>query len=190
MYNRYSFLLGLCLLVLTTAFKIDAPRSANEILQSALIKAKKESKHVMIIFHASWCGWCHKMDASMNDPQVKEYFDDNYVIEHITVLEHDPNRKKDENPGGEDLMKKYNSDGFGIPLWFVFDSNGNLISDSHIRPAGTGFEVKGEDIIGCPASAEEVKLFVEVLKKTSKLSDTDLAKIASLFRKNDPKYKG
>ena len=95
-----------------------------------------------------------------------------------------------ENPGAAELLKKYKSDGFGIPVWFIFDANGKLIVDSHLRPEGTGLEVKGQNIIGCPASKEEVKAFTDALKKTSKLNDAELAKIAERFRKNDPKYKG
>lgn len=188
--KRFLFATGICVLLLISAFKNDTPPTADQVLKTALVKAKKEKKHVLIIFHASWCGWCHKMDASINDPQIKPLFDKSYVIEHLTVLEHDPAKKPDQNPGAEDLMKKYNSEGFGIPLWFIFDANGKLIVDSHIRPAGTGFEVKGDNIIGCPASEEEVKAFVVELKKTSKLTDAELGKIAARFRKNDPKYKG
>ena len=182
-------LLGVFALLISTAFKTDTPASADLILKNALIKARKEKKHVFIMFHASWCGWCHKMEDSMNDPEIKAYFDNNYVIEHLTVLE-SKGKEALENPGAAELMKKYNSDGFGIPVWFIFDDKGQLMVDSHLRPAGTGFEVKGDNIIGCPASEDEVKAFTEALKKTSKLQDADLAKIAARFRKNDPAYKG
>ncbi|MBK7374589.1 MAG: hypothetical protein IPJ02_03205 [Chitinophagaceae bacterium] len=52
----------------------------------------------MLIFHASWCGWCHKMDTSLNDISVKRFFDDNFVITHITVLE-SKGKERLENPG-------------------------------------------------------------------------------------------
>ncbi|MCX2494542.1 thioredoxin family protein [Pedobacter sp. PF22-3] len=182
----YSFFI----LFISSAFKPDTPpASADVILTHAIAKAKKEKKYVFVLFHASWCGWCHKMDDSMNDPEIKAYFEKSYIIEHLTVLE-SKGKENLENPGAAELLKKYKSDGFGIPVWFIFDTNGKLIVDSHLRPKGTGLEVKGQNIIGCPASKEEVKAFTDALKKTSKLNDAELAKIAERFRKNDPKYKG
>ncbi|MFW0714378.1 thioredoxin family protein [Pedobacter sp. N23S346] len=172
------------------SFKEGTPPSADAVLKAALKEAKQKKKKVFIMFHASWCGWCHKMDKSMNDPLVKAYFDDNFIIKHLTVYEHTDELKKTENPGSEDLMKKYNSEGYGIPLWFIFDTNGKLLVDSHIRPEGTGFETKGSNIIGCPSSKEEVEEFIKILKQTTKLNDNDLEKVTAVFRKNDPKFKG
>src|SRR5262245_46462193 len=76
----------------TTAATDKAPTStstapsAETILKEAYQRAAKEKKNVMIIFHASWCGWCHKMDTAMNDVACKKFFTDNYVVEHLTVL--------------------------------------------------------------------------------------------------------
>ena len=94
-----------------------------------------------------------------------------------------------ENPGALDLLKKHNSDGFGIPVWFIFDTDGKLLVDSHLRPEGVGMDVKGKNIIGCPASKEEVEAFVKALKLTTKLNDAELSKIFARFRQNDPAFK-
>ena len=177
-------------LTVNTAFAQSTPPSADEILNGAIKEAKAQKKKVFIMFHASWCGWCHKMDDSMNEPDMKPLFDKSFVIKHITVMENDPKKKLDENPGGMDMIKKYNSDGFGIPLWFIFDTDGKLLVDSHMRPEGTGFETKGKQIVGCPAAKEEVDEFVRALKLTTKLNKDELEKIYARFRKNDPNYKG
>jgi thiol-disulfide isomerase/thioredoxin len=176
------------MLIVNVAFAQKAPQNANDVLKEALKEAKAQNKKVFIKFSASWCGWCHKMNDSMNDPEIKSYFDKNFVIRHLTVME-SKGQENLENPGAMDMIKKYNSDGFGIPLWFIFDADGKLLVDSHIRPEGTGFETKGKNIIGCPASKEEVALFVKSLKQTTNLTDVELAKIAARFRQNDPNYK-
>lgn len=166
------------------------PPSADAVLKDAIKEAKAQKKKVFIMFHASWCGWCHKMDDAMNEPEMKPYFDKSFVIKHLTVMENKPELKKTENPGAAEMLKKYNSDGFGIPVWFIFDTDGKLLVDSHLRPEGVGMEVKGKNIIGCPAAKEEVDSFIKSLKLTTKLTDAELAKIAARFRKNDPNYKG
>ena len=74
-----------CLSVIS--FAQTAPPAAGEILQQAFGKAKAENKNVFIIFHASWCSWCHKMDSAINDPVRKSFFENNYVIRHLTLLE-------------------------------------------------------------------------------------------------------
>ncbi|PZR21755.1 MAG: thioredoxin family protein [Citrobacter freundii] len=156
--------------------------SADLVLKEATATAAKEKKNVFIIFHASWCVWCHRMDTSMNDKSVKAFFDDNYVIRHLTVLE-SPNKKNLENPGAEEMMEKYNGKNQGIPYWLIFDNKGKFLFDSKRRPKGGGPE--SGDNTGCPASKPEVDYFVSVLKQTSKLTDKQLAVIYALFRKNE-----
>ena len=134
------------------------------------------------MFHASWCVWCHRMDTSLNDPAVKPFFDKNYVITHLVVLE-SAGKKHLENPGAEALMEKYNGKGQGIPFWLVFDPQGNLIADSKIRTAGQG-PGEGENC-GCPAVEKEVSYFISVLKKSSSISETEQEIIRKRFREND-----
>ncbi|SMC93732.1 thioredoxin family protein [Pedobacter nyackensis] len=184
------------LLTITTALVIQTaiaqstpavatPAPATEVLNTAIQKAKKEKKQVLAMFHASWCGWCHKMTASLNDPAIKPYFDKNYVIADFVVYE---NKGKEnlENPGAADLLKKYNNDKQGLPTWLFFDAKENLIADSQMRPEGTPLTAKGENV-GCPAKPDEVAHFITCLKKTSKLNEKQLAEIAAVFSKNEIK---
>jgi thioredoxin-related protein len=46
--------------------------TADKTLNEAYKKANAEHKNVFVIFHASWCGWCKKLDASMNDNSTKK----------------------------------------------------------------------------------------------------------------------
>ena len=73
MKTRVIFLFVLFLSV-TSLMAQKAPPSADEIMKDAYAIAKKENKKVLLMFHASWCGWCHKMDTSLNDPSVKKVF--------------------------------------------------------------------------------------------------------------------
>ncbi len=159
----------------------QSPKPASEILEKASIRASAENKKVFIIFHASWCGWCHRMDSLMNSPTCKELFSDNYVVEHLVVLE-SPAKKNLENPGAMNLLKKHRGEKQGIPFWLIFDKAGNLLADSQVRPEGAGFDMPGENT-GCPATQKEVDFFVGILKKTSRLNNDQLAVIGESFIK-------
>ncbi len=151
---------------------------ANEILDAAYKAATVENKKVLLIFHASWCGWCHKMDSSINNPSCKKFFTDNYIITHLVVHESE-GKKQLENAGAHDVLKKYKAFESGIPFWVVLDKNGNLLYDSFIKNADGS-----TTIIGCPASAKEITAFVKILKASSSLNDKELAVIMEVFRKN------
>lgn len=179
-----KLLLSLCLLggIAIIATAQTTARPAADLLKEAYQQASKENKNVFVMFHASWCGWCHKMDTSMNDVSCRQYFKDNYVIVHLVVNE-SKDKKQLENPGAEELKTKYHGEGQGIPFWLVFNKEGQLLADSKMRKSNEGPEA-GENT-GCPASEKEVEYFVAVLKKTSVLSDEQEIVIRKRFRKND-----
>lgn len=169
-------LLAFTSLMILSSFAQTVPLSAGEVLAKAFSKAKAENKNVIIIFHASWCGWCKKLDAAMNDTACKTFFDDNYVIEHLTILESE-GKNGLENPGAEELFKKRAPNGSGIPFWLVYDANGRVIGDA-ILPDGNNS--------GCPAAVQEVEPFINVLRKSSKMDEETRKVIFDRFRKNEP----
>jgi thioredoxin-related protein len=154
--------------------------AAQTVIDAACKKAGTENKKVLLIFHASWCGWCHKMDTALNDLSCKLFFEKNYVIEHLTVQE-SPGKKNLENPGAEALLGKFNGKNQGIPYWVILDKDGKLLFDSQMRSAGK--EGTGSNI-GCPAREDEVEAFIKILKQTSPLTDAELKIIAERFAKN------
>lgn len=149
--------------------------AASSVLTQARTKAAKENKKVMVIFHASWCVWCHKMDTSLNDPTVKPFFDQNFVITHLTVSESD-DKKQLENPGAEALKDQWGGKNEGIPFWVVMDKDENILADSKSEPGKN---------VGCPATAEEVAHFIRVLKKTTSISAEQVAAVEKRFRRNE-----
>ena len=178
-----KILLPLLLVVSSTSlFGQKAPASADEIMKEAFAAAKKQNKKVLVMFHASWCGWCHKMDTSLNDPSVKKFFDDNFVIRHLVVAESD-GKKNLENPGGQDMLEKYEGKDQGIPFWLIFDNDEKFLADSRMKTLVNGVEKLQNT--GCPASKEEVDYFIEVLRKTTGLKEDQLETIRARFRRNE-----
>ncbi len=173
----------LALVISYSTFAQITPQPAETVLKDAYAQAAKENKKVILIFHASWCGWCKKMEASINDPIDSKYFSDNYVVAYLDVQEH-ADKKALENPGNEAVMKNLNV-GEGLPFWFILDAKGNKLADCLMKPDGTP-STAPTDNVGCPASEKEVDFFVKVLKSTSSLDDNALAVIKTRFRKNEP----
>jgi len=182
--SKIKFLLPVILLSFTIISKAQlAPLSADEIMKEAFGEAVKENKKVFIMFHASWCGWCHKMDASMDDPLCKKFFDDNFVIRHLVVME-SKGKENLENPGAMDMLTAYNGKDEGIPFWLIFDKNEKFITDSRM-PAPADKPGSKSQNTGCPANKGEVDFFIDVLKKTTSLKNDELEIIRTRFRKNE-----
>ena len=166
----------------SSLFAQKAPLSSEEIMKEAFTSAKKQNKKVLVMFHASWCGWCHKMDTSLNDASVKKFFDDNFVIRHLVVFE-SKGKENLENPGALEMLTKYNGKDDGIPFWLIFDKDENFLADSRMKTTANAVEKLQNT--GCPASKEEVDHFIDVLKRTTALKEGELEKIRIRFRKNE-----
>lgn len=145
-------------------------QTATEILTKAENQAKVENKNVFLVFHASWCGWCKKMEKNMEDPAVKAYFDSNYVKTFITVQE-SANKKNLETPGGDILNEKLGGKDQGLPFWVILDSTGKVLEDSRVN---------GQNL-GGPSSADEVVSLITKLEKTSKNEKVNSEKIKEVF---------
>jgi thioredoxin-related protein len=173
----FSLLLSLSLLAGTAIGKEVLP--TDKIMKKASDRAALENKKVMVIFHASWCGWCKRMDSIMNMPETKPLFDKSFVTEHLVVQEA-KDKKNLENPGAQEMLDKYEGGKSGIPYWLIFDAKGNLLADSRMPSKDkTGKEVLAN--VGCPAQADEVAYFIGLLKKTTSLNEAELKVIAEKF---------
>ncbi|PUZ27111.1 Thioredoxin-like [Chitinophaga costaii] len=169
--QRFIWMFSICLLPLFV--KAQTAPAATDVLKNAEAKAAKAHKNVLIIFHASWCHWCHEMDSAIADAACKPFFERSFVLEHLTVSE-SPQNKNLENPGADVLLKQYtNGKESGIPFWVILDPKGNLLADS--RQPGTG------ENIGCPTTAADVAQLKSILVKTGKGSPTEINTIGERF---------
>jgi thioredoxin-related protein len=149
----------------------QAQESVEVLMGKALSEAAASEKHVLVKFEASWCGWCHRMAKQIKDPSVASYFNENYVMLPIVVFENG-DKVSLENPGSRELVTKYKGEQAGLPFWVILDSSGNVVTDS--------FNKKGQNL-GCPASKEEVAVFIEKLKATSEMSKEEEINVAMIF---------
>ncbi|MBK5270087.1 MAG: thioredoxin family protein [Bacteroidia bacterium] len=180
---KFSSLLLVSFFYLSGINAQSVPASADAVLKAAFVQAASGKKNVFVMFHASWCAWCHKMDTALYDPVCRKLFSDNYIIEHLTVYESE-GKEYLENPGALELLTKYKGNDIGTPYWMIFDKDGNLLGDSRMR-GGIDFDGVPGDNIGCPAAEDEVNYFVSLLKRTSSLNQEQLEVIRKRFRQNE-----
>jgi thiol-disulfide isomerase/thioredoxin len=174
--------LAIILLISGIASAQEKPDPAGKIMDEAYKLGAREGKSVMIVFHASWCGWCKKFEASIGDPLCKDFFDKHFVIRYLDILER-ADKKNLENPDATDVYNKYGGQGGGIPYFLIFDKNRTLLADSKIKTSPDSADRSAQNI-GCPASAEEVAAFIQILEKATKISDAEKIAISERFKKN------
>ncbi|HBV15350.1 thioredoxin family protein [Chryseobacterium carnipullorum] len=170
---KYSKIIVIAALLL---FQLSIAQEKADIeLNKALKEAKAQKKNVLLVFHASWCGWCKLMEKNMNLPETKPIFEKKFVTTYIDVQERGEKNKL-ENPGGQELMNKYKGENAGLPFWLILNPKGEVLADS--------FDSKGENL-GSPATPEEVSSFLAKLEKSSKMNKEELQTIQKVFVKKD-----
>lgn len=170
--------LALILVTVVACGQSEKPEKADAVLNAALQRAGGENKTVLLIFHASWCGWCKRLDAALESPDLKNIMNDHYVVSHLDVMESKANKKL-ENPGGNEMMGELGGAKSGLPFYAFLNREGKKIADSNVMPE--------DQNIGYPGSAEEIVAFEKLLKKTAPgMTDAQRGQIIAYLQKNAP----
>ncbi|MEY2407905.1 MAG: hypothetical protein QOF48_575 [Verrucomicrobiota bacterium] len=172
-----KFILSAVLLALGMSLVQAAPPSADELIAEAGKKAASGKKNIYVHFGASWCGWCKKHDAFLEQTAVKSVFEKYFVPVKLVVGEAEKNKDL-ENPGSEDWLKKIGGPE-GLPFSAFLDAKGGLIVNS--KRAGDP-QTPGRNI-GHPMDAGEIDWFVGMMKKAAPMMTAeDLKVIDSALR--------
>jgi len=166
-----NIILVFALFSITTLAAFAETPSTDQVMASAKEKAAVEQKVIFVHFGASWCGWCKKLDAFLDRPDIKPVFEKYFVPVKLVVQEND-DKKALENSGADRLMEKLGGPA-GLPFCAFLDAKGQMIANSLL---------KGENI-GYPGMPEEIDYFVVMMKKAApKMSEGDLKIIETALR--------
>ena len=148
----------------------EAP-TADQVLAPARAKAAAEHKAIFLHFGASWCGWCKRLDAFLDRPDIKPVFEKYFVPVKLVVQENDKNKAL-ENPGADALFKQFGGPA-GLPYSAFLDAKGVLIVNSKL----------GGQNIGYPAQPDEIDWFIQMMKKAApNMSQDDSKAIETVLR--------
>ncbi len=161
-----AFLASLALLATETA------PPASTIMESARAAATAPHKSIFLIFHASWCEWCKKLDQFIKTPEIEPIVDKYFVVAHLTVEERGAKKELDD-PGGDEVLAKAGGKDAGLPFYAFINEKGETIVTS-IRP---GEGKAGERNIGYPLQPQEVDWFMAMVKKAAPAMSPDEARV-------------
>ncbi|CAM1341049.1 hypothetical protein [Tenacibaculum amylolyticum] len=139
-------------------------------IDRALIKAKKENKHVFVNY-LSTGDTSKKMKEQIKDEALKPILNSSYIVVTIEVSEEETNQYVNcSNP-----FKSFDNDNCNkieFPFWYIIDDSGNFV--------GTSFKDEDKNI-GYPSTKEDVDSFIDTLRNTSALTEVNLNTIANSF---------
>ncbi|MBV9180701.1 MAG: thioredoxin family protein, partial [Acidobacteria bacterium] len=78
--------------------KIYPPGDAHSEIQTALARARKSGKRVLVVFGADWCYDCHVLDKAFQRHDIAAVLNRNYELVHVDVGQGEKN---------QDLMNEY-----------------------------------------------------------------------------------
>jgi len=156
--------------VLTSSVFAEMP-TAQKVMDEAKAKASSEHKAIFLHFGASWCGWCKRLDAFLERPDIKAIFEKNFVPVKLVVQEKEKDKAL-ENPGAEALLQKVGGPG-GLPYSAFVSEKGALIVNS---------KRNGQNI-GYPGAPEEIDWFIQMMKKAAPaMEEQDIKTIETALR--------
>jgi thioredoxin-related protein len=127
-----------------TTHLYDPYANVSKDLATAIAKAKKDKKHVMVVIGGNWCVWCYRFNSFVEmDKDLKNIQDNNYVVYHMNYSKENKNLNYMEKLGYPQR--------FGFPVMVILDADGNRIhtQDSGYLEKGNGYD------------KDKVKLFLQ-----------------------------
>jgi thioredoxin-related protein len=132
--------------------------NAKAAVAAACTQAKASGRPLLLVFHASWCGYCTVFDMVLANREAGPIMEKHLMAYHLRTQEREDKAKALQLPGADHVFDTYAPPSVGLPYMVVLDETGKKVTDS-IMSNGENF--------GYPVTPEEVVGFDEMMKKAS-----------------------
>ena len=172
-------------LLVIASLSFGSPTTCKELLAKDSQDGVKSGKNVLVIFHASWCGWCHRFDKFLDTTEEGKIVKSGLEVVHVTVLESSEKEKLNENEGGLSLMAQLGGKDAGLPFMAILDAKtGKMLTNSMYTPTG---KAKAANT-GYPGEPAEIAHFNKMLELgAKKINPANRAKVNAWLVANAPK---
>ena len=103
--------------------------SIQVVMDSACKTAKNENRHILLIFHTSWCDYCKLLIDGLANNDSKVFFDENFIIKTINPFD------EKANAGAMKYFEELLEDNEqGYPSTFIIDENGKKLDHYYGYP--------------------------------------------------------
>jgi thioredoxin-related protein len=136
-----TLLITLMLSISLSAFANDSTKlydpnaNVEKDVSAALVKAKKEGKHVLLQIGGNWCVWCYRFNSFVTgDTTLNRIMNENYIVYHLNY--------SPENKNLDYLKKLGFPQRFGFPVFVILDAKGKQLhtQDSGLLELGKGYD--------------------------------------------------
>lgn len=125
--SKKFLLLAFCAIINTCAIgQTDLKKLYNPAadaamdISRALISAKAENKHLLMVAGGNWCSWCREFDRfSHAESSIDSLINCCFVVYHLNY--------SDENTNKAIFAKYAYPQRFGFPVFVILDREGNRI---------------------------------------------------------------
>ena len=141
----------------------DSP-TASQLLKDAEATASSQHRNILLVFSASWCAPCHRLQSFLNDPVISPIFDRYFVKLIVDYGEHTDDKRCKDTQGADELIDALHERETGVPLIVMLNSSGKPIVDSILPVYGRR---NNHANFGYPTSPTEIDWFLEMLRRAA-----------------------
>jgi hypothetical protein len=131
------------------------PADAAAAVAEAAKQASASNRRLLLVFHASWCGYCKVFDMMLADRKAGAIVDRHFQVYHLRAREKDADQRSLQLAGADDVFRSFVSESAGLPYMAVLDEKAGKITDSMMSNG---------DNFGFPVTPQELVAFDEMLK--------------------------
>lgn len=147
------------------------PVDANELINRAKERAAKEGKSIFVRLGAPWCGWCHKLDDYIYQPDVMAVLEKHFVLVKVDM---------DRARNAKSVAGELGGGSNGIPWFTMLDAEGKKLITSD----------GSEGNIGYPTTDADFAHFRSMLTKAGKkITPTEVDKLITVLKEHGKKKK-